>query len=85
MGPCLHVDNIARLVESLEAAQEGNDKLKAMAESKLINFHEDKSGIIMIGNKKFQKKMKKEMAEKPLMFCGKEMKIFQQENILVKS
>ena len=62
LAPCMYVDDIARLAETLEAVQDGNKRLEAMAESKLLTFHDTKSGMNLIGSKKFRKKVKKELA-----------------------
>ena len=61
LAPCMYVDDIARLAETLEAVRDGNRRLEAMAESKLLTFHDNKSGMILIGSKKFRKKRRKNL------------------------
>ena len=38
LGPWMYIDDVARLDESLEAAQDGNDRMQEMAERKLLDF-----------------------------------------------
>ena len=53
-----------------------------MAESKLLNFHEDKSGMLIFGSKKFQKKIKEQLDKKPVTLCNKPMNLFESERYL---
>ena len=82
LAPCLFQDDIARMAENLEAVAEGNRRLEAMAESKLLDYNEGKSGMIVFGGRKFQKKIKDELSRNPVMFCGKPMKVFECERYL---
>ena len=82
LSACLFQDDIARLSETLEAVEEGNRRLEAMAESKLLDFHDDKSGMIVIGPKKFKRKIMERLKQKPVLFCGKPMQVFESERYL---
>ena len=39
LGPCLFHDDIARLKENIESVKDGNKRVEAMAESKLLDFN----------------------------------------------
>ena len=53
-----------------------------MADSKLLDYHESKSGMIIMGGRKFQKKIKESLAQNPVYFCGKPMQVFESERYL---
>jgi hypothetical protein len=53
--PLLFQDDVARLSSDIESVQTGNDKMEALAETKLLNFNLEKSGFKVIGNKKTRK------------------------------
>ena len=82
LSPCLFQDDIARMAETLKAVAEGNRRLEAMAESKLLDYNEGKSRMIFFGGRKFKKKMKEELTRQPVMFCGKPMQVFESERYL---
>ena len=81
LAPCMYVDDIARLADTLETVQDGNKRLEAKAESKLLTFHDRKSGMIIVGSKKFKRKVMKEFSEKSVMFNGKVMRVFEHKII----
>ena len=58
---CLYQDDIARGSEDLDSVRSGNKRLENMAESKLLDYKIDKSGMILFGNKKFKKQIEAEM------------------------
>ena len=82
LGCCLFQDDIARMAEDLKNVEDGNRRLEAMAESKLLDYNAGKTGMIIIGPKKFRKKIKEEQMKNPVLFCGKPMQIFEQERYL---
>ena len=82
LAPCLFQDDLARMAENLKAVAEGNRRLEAMAESKLLDYNEGKSGMIVFGGRKFKKKIKEELTKNPVMFCGKPMTVFESERYL---
>ena len=82
LSACLYQDDIARMADNLEAVREGNLRLEAMAESKLLDYHNSKSGMIIIGGRKFQKKTRESLSRNPVNFCGKPMTVFDSERYL---
>ena len=70
------------MAENLKAVEDGNRRLEAMAESKLLEYHAGKSGMIIIGGRKFIKETKESLAKKPVIFCGKPMTVFDSERYL---
>ena len=60
LSPCLFQDDIARMAETLKAVAEGNRRLEAMAESKLLDYNEGKSGMIFFGGRQLKKKIKED-------------------------
>ena len=82
LAPCLYQDDIGRLAEDLKSVQAGNIRLEMMADSKLLDYNKDKSGMIIFGNKKFQRKIEKENSRNPVTFCKEPMKIFKSERYL---
>ena len=82
MAPCIFQDDIARLAENLESVKHGNDKIEEMAEEKLLDFNFDKSCYLLIGKKKFQNKINNQLSQKPIMFCGQQMKMVKSERYL---
>ena len=53
-----------------------------MANSKLLDFNEGKSGMILLGKKKWKRKIREELEENPIMFCGKPMNNFDYDHYL---
>ena len=74
LQPILFQDDVARMSLDLESAQMGNDKMEAMAESKLLNYNLDKSCFIIVGKIKARLEMQKQLQNCPLMLCGASMK-----------
>ena len=74
LQPILFQDDVARMSLDLESAQMGNDKMEAMAESKLLDYNLDKSCFIIIGKIKARLEMQKQLQNCPLMLCGSNMK-----------
>jgi hypothetical protein len=52
----------------------GNNKMEAMAESKLLNYNLDKSCFIVTGNKKTRQVIHTQLETSPLLLCGADMK-----------
>ena len=82
LSACIFQDDLARLSEDLDSVREGNRRLEEMAESKLLDFHDEKSGMIIFGSKKFKKKIEQNLLVDPVIFCGKPMQIFNCERYL---
>ena len=75
LGPCLFQDDIARLATDLESVKDGNKKIEDMAEKKLLDFNLDKTCMVIIGTKKFQKGIMEKVKANPIIFCNKVMKV----------
>ena len=73
MNPMLFMDDINAVSNTIEGAQETNDKIEAMMESKLLDLHETKSKFIVIGKKKDVKKMKLDLETHPIKLYGNKM------------
>ena len=74
LQPILFQDDVARIYLDLEAAQMGNDKMEALAETKLLNYNLDKSCFIVIGKVKARIEMQQQLQNCPLTLCGANMK-----------
>ena len=74
LQPLLFQDDISRLSTSVKGAQEGNNKMEAVMESKLLDFNLDKSCVIIMGPKEKKELIESEMEENPITLCGKVMK-----------
>jgi hypothetical protein len=74
LQPILFQDDVARLSLDLESVQMGNNKMEAMAESKLLNYNLDKSCFIVMGNKKTRQVIHTQLETSPLLLCGADMK-----------
>ena len=73
LRPLLYQDNVARLAPDLKAAQEGNDRMDAVAATKLLDFHTDKSSFLIFGKKKRRQKILEDLELNPLTLSGKTM------------
>ena len=82
LSPTLFQDDISRLCWDPVSAQMGNDKVEAMAETKLLDFNLDKSCIIIIGKGKPRIEMEKQFSENPPLLYGQEMNIVTEEKYL---
>ena len=61
-------DDILKPSQNLDSAQVGMTKLAIMLEERGLQAHEDKTGFILLGTKKFKEEAEKEMKLKPLRF-----------------
>ena len=74
LQPLLYQDDLAKFSSSRMDAQAGNDKIEACMETKLLDFHQDKSCYLLIGNKKTKELISEELELCPLTLYGKLMK-----------
>ena len=72
--PIICQDDVARLSVDLESAQMGNNKMEAMAESKLLNYNLDKSCFLLIGNTNAKQGMQDQLSSQTLQLCGQDMR-----------
>ena len=82
LQPLLFQDDIARVCDTVEAAQHGNALVNHVMESKLLDFNLDKSVYIIVGNHSVRKSLEKEFEETPLTLAGVPMKEVTQEKYL---
>ena len=52
LAPVLFQDDVARLALDIKSAQQGNNMMETMAETKLLDFNLEKSSYMIIGKKK---------------------------------
>ena len=79
LQPLLYQDDVARIASTVKSAQSGNRKMEVIAETKLLDYNYEKSGFLIVGDKKAKKKIIDALEKSPLMFCEKKMK---QENAI---
>ena len=82
LSPTLFQDDVSRLCEDPVSLQMGNDRMEAMAETKLLDFNMDKSCIIVIGKKKIKKDMEAKLDLNPPKLYGQNMMIVEEEKYL---
>jgi hypothetical protein len=82
LSPTLFQDDISRLCLDPVSAQMGNDRVEAMAETKLLDFNLDKSCLILIGKGKARRKMEDEFGANPPLLYGEKMKLVTEEKYL---
>ena len=68
------LDDIAKMSETRVKAQEANNKVEEMMNRKGLELNIGKSNFLLVGNKKEQKRMQKEIDDNPLKLCKKDMK-----------
>ena len=75
-------DDIFRASTNINDVQAGISKLEAMAESKLLNYNEKKSCLVVVGNKDTKRKLEEELEQNPVVLYGKPMQIKKEEKYL---
>ena len=75
-------DDLARLCQDPLSAQLGIDCFVNLAKSKQLTYNLNKSYIIILGNKKARKKLKKSFEENPPKLYGKPMQIVDHQTYL---
>ena len=66
LGPLILMDDIARMSDNVDSAQDGNKGMEHMLNSKGLVFNLTKSKYLVMGSKMKRNKMKKELGKKPL-------------------
>ena len=74
LAPLLFQDDVARLSLSVQSAQSGNDRMRCVAETKLLDFNLENSGYAVFGAKRRRQELQNELNEQPLQLCGRDMK-----------
>ena len=72
--PPIFMDDIEKLSNSVEAAQYGNDKMEELVGRKKLQLNIDKSGFLIMGNKKARKTIESQLVKNPLTLKGERMK-----------
>ena len=80
--PTLFQDDVSRMCLDPVSAQMANDRMEAMAETKLLDFNIDKSCLIIIGQKKARQEMLNQFLANPPLLYGVEMKQLAQDKYL---
>ena len=65
LQPLLYQDDLFRFCYDRLSAQMGNDRLQNLAETKLLDYHVDKSKIVIVGSKKARLNLEKEFEDNP--------------------
>ena len=63
----IYMDDIGKLSESVEAAQDANKRIERLMESKLLDLNLKKTNFMVIGKKKCTKQLRKKLERNPLM------------------
>ena len=82
MKPLLFQDDIARICDSVEAAQHGNELVTHVMESKLLDFNLDKSCFMVVGKLSVKETILKQLEHSPITLSGVPMKVVTQEKYL---
>ena len=82
LNPLLFQDDIARVCDSVEAANHGNELINHVMESKLLDFNLDKSVYMVVGNPSTRKSLEKQIETSPITLAGLPMKKTDQEKYL---
>ena len=82
LKPLLFQDDIARICDSVEAAQHGNELVTHVMESKLLDFNLDKSCFMVVGKPSVKKTILKQLENSPITLSGVPMKVVTQEKYL---
>ena len=80
--PVLLQDDVCRGAVSAESAQAGVFRMEAMAETKGLDFNEDKSCYVIFGKGQARTKMEEDFLRNPVKLYGNQMKCSQYEKFL---
>ena len=73
LAPILYMDDIFRMAVSVKSAQDGNNLIEHIVNSKGLELNLGKSNFILIGSKKARRKLKLEVDQEPLSLCNQPM------------
>ena len=79
LNPLLFQDDIARVCDSVEAAQHGNELVSHVMETKLLDFNLDKSCYLVVGKSDYKKAISNQLESVPLTLSGSPMNEVTQE------
>ena len=72
--PQCYQDDVLRVAPTVESARAGNVKLAMMFRERLLRCHPTKTCYLLVGSKKWKRKVKEELEARPLMFGSFQMK-----------
>ena len=67
-------DDVLSLSNSIKSAQETNNKMERLMESKCLDLHPLKSCFLIYGNTKSRRKLQQRIDKEPILLYGKKMK-----------
>ena len=79
--PCIYVVDVAKGSSDIASAQDANNKMENVVESKLLTLNLEKTTFLVVGNEKARRKMLQDLVEEPLTICGEKMKYSESEKI----
>ena len=82
LAPALFQDDVSRMCDDPASVQMGNDRMEAMAETKLLDFNMTKSCMIVIGKPNIKKEMEAQLLVNPPKLYGQNMKQSNEEKYL---
>ena len=74
LQPLIYQDDLARFSNSIREANDGNVKIEAVMEGKLLDLHKDKSCFLVFGNTKQKENFSTECSETPIKLYNERMK-----------
>ena len=63
-----------RIAETISSAQYSNSLMEDLFEKKSLSFNQQKSEFLVMGNRKFRKRIHSELKDNPIKLCGHDMK-----------
>ena len=69
-----YMDDVGRVSMDREKTQYGIDRMEELLNRKGLEFNQSKSNFLIIGSKKEQRRLQKEIEETPLKLCKENMK-----------
>ena len=66
--PLAYQDDVGSICQNVDMVRNQASKLTKMLSEKTLEAHENKSGVLILGSRKFQKKITKEIEENPIDF-----------------
>ena len=67
LGPLLFQDDVARLSLDIFSAQAGNERMRNVAETKLLNFNTEKSCFVIFGSDRRRHELMRDLSHSPLL------------------
>ena len=83
--PIAYQDDIGSICEDVKMARSQANKLTKMTIEKILHAHPDKSGLLIIGSKKYKEKVVKELKENPIYLTNFELEIKESDKYLGQS